>query len=57
MTDEWQQFTFTFCDLRQESWGYRVDFDPSQILTLQFRGNNGIDFEIWIDDLAFFTVE
>jgi hypothetical protein len=55
LTSAWQQFFFPMCSLRQAGWGTQVAFDPSRIISLQFQGKGGCDFELWLDDIAFYT--
>jgi len=57
LDDEWQQISIHFCQLIQPSWALEAEFDSSQILSIQFQGTETSDFEIWVDDLSFFTVQ
>jgi hypothetical protein len=54
VTADWRRFWIQFCELEQVGWGDpQVDFDPGDILSLQFQVNAGEDFsmELWLDYL------
>jgi hypothetical protein len=56
LSDTWQPVWVDFCDLRQDpTWGSHVRFDPSQMLGVQFQGDGGVDFDVWVDDVQFYT--
>ncbi|HTQ04897.1 MAG TPA: hypothetical protein VMI54_13620 [Polyangiaceae bacterium] len=52
---DWQRFTVLFSDLKLESGGNPVptSFDPSRIVSVQFRILPGTTFDFWVDDVAF----
>ena len=55
LTPEWQPFTVLFADLRQAGWGKAVRPPSTQdgAYSIQFQVNQGINFDVCIDDLAF----
>jgi hypothetical protein len=49
----WKQYQVPFTALRQ--WpGGTATWDPTQLLGLQFLVDAGVDFDIWVDDIAFY---
>lgn len=58
LTNEWQTFEIPFCSMFPEGWGGEVaPLDPSELVDLEFFLDAGPDVDLWIDDLAFFTLE
>ncbi len=54
LTDEWQEFSFAFADMKQEPyWGMpRPAIDPARIYQIQWQVKEpGADFDIWVDDV------
>ena len=53
---QWQQFTFTWDQLSQRTWGTDVPFDVTQLFTIEWQllGTPAADpFDFWIDEVAF----
>jgi hypothetical protein len=55
LTTSWQQFSFTWAQLTQQTWGLQV---PSGIAadglySIQFKAGPMTSFDIWIDDIGF----
>ena len=55
MTATWQRFTISFSDLTLEAGGVPAPaaFKPASVLSLQFKFQPGINYEISVDDVAF----
>jgi hypothetical protein len=49
----WKQYNVPFSALRQSSSG-TATWDPSQLLGLQFLVGPNADFDVWVDDVAFY---
>jgi hypothetical protein len=51
----WKRFTVPFASLSLEAGGYPVPtaFDPGTLVSVQFRMQSGLTYELWIDDVAF----
>jgi len=54
-SDEWKEYNINFADLQQEGWGDPVDFDPSDLKSLDWRiqGKTGDNGELYLDDIKF----
>jgi hypothetical protein len=52
LTSEWQEYTVTWAQLTQD-FGTMIAFDAGSLLQLQFKTAGGVDFDYWVDDLAF----
>ncbi len=55
---DWEQHTIFFSEVDQEGWGAAADFDPSQILGINFKMTKPdeatpADFDVWLDELMF----
>ncbi|MEE9384365.1 MAG: hypothetical protein V3V08_13255 [Nannocystaceae bacterium] len=61
LTQEWTQYVVPFAETRQEEgWGAprTAAIDPSKLFGIQFMvATGGVDFDIWIDDVAFACTE
>jgi hypothetical protein len=59
LSDTWTQYTYTWDQLAQPSWGPAKPFDQSKGVSLSFShlsdAGGGPDFDIWLDDLTFTT--
>ncbi|WP_437721117.1 hypothetical protein [Sorangium sp. So ce861] len=58
VTEEWQQFTIAFADLKQGGWGDPAgtdQIDATKLYSIQFQINDAASFDIYIDDLAFYN--
>ena len=54
LTEEWQNFTYRFSDLKQDGFGKPFPaFKPDKIYGLQFEAGTSVAFDFWIDDIAF----
>jgi hypothetical protein len=54
LTTAWQPYTITFAELRQSGWGKAAtSFAPQAVYSIQFQVNQGIDFDLCVDDLSF----
>lgn len=55
VTDEWQPYTVFFEDMEPRGWGQPTTyFDATALHDVQFLlGEEGEDFELWLDDVAF----
>ncbi len=54
LTMDWKPYTIMFADMRQSGWGAAYSaFDVKNVYSLQFQVNQGLDFDLCIDDLAF----
>lgn len=51
----WQRFTVLFSELELEPGGAPAPsaFAPGGLVSVQFRMSSGVDYDLWIDDLAF----
>lgn len=50
---EWETFEFAFCNLTPVGWGEAsARVDPHRLFSLQFRLPNGMDHDVWLDDVA-----
>jgi polyhydroxybutyrate depolymerase len=60
LTGDWQVFEYPFCTMRpQPLWGGAVaPIQPSELIGIQFAlARDGQDYDLWLDDLEFFTAE
>ncbi|WP_438022914.1 CIA30 family protein [Sorangium sp. So ce233] len=58
LTEEWQQFTIPFADLKQGGWGTEATttaIDASKLYSIQFQVGIAPEFDVYIDDLAFYN--
>ncbi|WP_437879097.1 CIA30 family protein [Sorangium sp. So ce513] len=58
LTEEWQQFTIPFADLKQGGWGTPAttdQIDASKLYSIQFQVGKEVEFDVYIDDLAFYN--
>jgi hypothetical protein len=60
LSDVWASYEIPFASLTQEGWGTRVDFEPSQLLDINWGAIDPLTglmaecFDFWIDDVAFY---
>jgi hypothetical protein len=56
---DWKRYTVMFKDLTLEPGGKPVPtaFDPTRLVSVQFRINPGTTFDFWVDDVAFVRPE
>ena len=58
LTEQWQTVEQLFCAFIPEGWGGdHSGLDASDLVTVQFQMQARQNFELWLDDLAFFTME
>ncbi|WP_433927517.1 carbohydrate binding domain-containing protein [Sorangium cellulosum] len=58
LTEEWQQFTIPFADLKQGGWGDvapNPQIDATKLYSIQFQVGTDPEFDVYIDDLAFYN--
>ncbi|WP_437585557.1 hypothetical protein [Sorangium sp. So ce1000] len=55
LTPCWKQYKVPFSALRQSNWGQAFEaIDLTQVWAIQFRFGAGRQFNVWIDDVAFY---
>ena len=56
LSTEWQEYKISFADMAQEGgWGDTVKaFTPGKILSINWSIGPGQNYDLWLDDLAFF---
>ena len=58
LKEQWQTITRPYCAFLPEGWGGAMTaIDPAQLVNVQFKIPPHEDFELWLDDLAFFKAE
>ncbi|WP_437323518.1 hypothetical protein [Sorangium sp. So ce381] len=58
VTEEWQQFTIPFADLKQGGWGDPAgtdQIDATKLYAIQFQIGIAPKFDLYIDDLGFYN--
>ncbi|WP_437522156.1 carbohydrate binding domain-containing protein [Sorangium sp. So ce726] len=58
VTEEWQQFTIPFADLKQGGWGDAAgtdQIDATKLYAIQFQIGIAPKFDLYIDDLGFYN--
>ncbi|MGK3960662.1 carbohydrate binding domain-containing protein [Sorangium sp. So ce118] len=58
LTEEWQQFTIPFVELKQGGWGTPAgteQIDATQLYSIQFQVGVAPEFDVYIDDLGFYN--
>ncbi len=55
LTNAWQTFTVTYADLERPSYALSdgLPFDPSNLMGCQFQVDQGVAFDLWVDDIYF----
>jgi len=53
----WQQYVIPFEELEQAGWGPAVEFDAQFLRSAEWTFPSGVDFDVYIDDVAFFVGE
>ncbi|APR85782.1 Hypothetical protein A7982_11131 [Minicystis rosea] len=53
LTSDWVQITIPFTSLTQEGWGTQEDWNPMQVLSIQFQ-SGAVPFDFWVDDIGFY---
>jgi hypothetical protein len=51
----WRQYDISFSSLTTGGWGLPHQFDPSKLFTMKFSMLPGVKYDIWIDDITFYT--
>jgi hypothetical protein len=54
VTGEWAQYVVPFSDLVQANFGKKAAFDPATVLSVQFDVNQGLTFDISIDEIGLY---
>jgi len=54
LTDEWTQFVVPFAMLEQPEWGNASDFDPANVLSLQWSFDADVTFELQLDEVGLY---
>jgi len=54
LTKDWKRFEVPFAKLTQEGWGKVTEFDLTTLLGVQFLIPPGVDFDVYIDEIAFY---
>lgn len=57
LTDAWQEFTIKFSDMTQAGWAMQKlpAIDAKTLYSVHFQVAQGLPFDIWVDDIAFFN--
>jgi hypothetical protein len=50
----WTQQHIRWADLKQAGWGTPVSFSAAEIIFIEFEFGVGVNFDLYVDDLAFF---
>ncbi|WP_437669148.1 hypothetical protein [Sorangium sp. So ce131] len=55
LTPCWKYYEIPFANLKQTGWGEKFDaVDVTQLWAIQFRFNSKQNFNVWVDDVAFY---
>jgi hypothetical protein len=54
LTDSWKEYRISFEGLSQGGWGVTADFDPATITSVHFDIEQGLTFDVGIDNLGFY---
>lgn len=54
LTDEWQQYVVRWDELEAPTWGVQTTFDPAEVMLIHWQDLTATEFDIWIDELAFY---
>ena len=54
LSSDWQQYQFTWSELRQSGWGAAVSFSAAEIMYIEFAFGVNVNFDLYVDDLSFF---
>lgn len=56
LSDEWTNYQLPFDELTQAGWGTAVGaFLPEELFVLEYQFEPGVDYEMWLDELAFYA--
>jgi expansin (peptidoglycan-binding protein) len=55
LSADWTEVKVAFTDVTQEGFGTEVDFDSSTLLGIAVAAKDPGEYDIWLDDLAFYT--
>ncbi len=55
LREDWTEVKVLFEDLSQEGFGTPADFDPSTVLAIAVAAKDPGSYDIWLDDVRFFT--
>jgi len=54
LSEEWQNFSYRFSDLKQDGFGKAFPaLKPDKLYGIQFEAEATVTFDFWIDDIAF----
>ncbi len=55
--ETWQEYSVALAapPLEQVGWGASTEFNPESVISVQFQAGAGVAFDVWIDDIRFFT--
>jgi len=53
-SDTWQQYALDFSQIQQGAWGQPFPFEADQVMSMQFEAAEGVDFDIWVDEIGFY---
>ena len=56
LTTDWQEFTIAFTAMTQEGWAMQTlpSIDKSKLYYIHFQARPTVNFDIWVDDIAFY---
>ncbi len=57
LSADWQKFTFRFADMKAVNWSKAnlAAIDKAGLYAVHFQASQNTTFDIWIDDISFFT--
>ncbi len=57
LTNDWKQYTFRFADLKTVNWSMQglTAIDKAGLYYMHFQASQNTTFDIWVDDISFFT--
>src|SRR5690606_22626130 len=55
LTEDWRQYVVRWSELQPPTWGIRSAFEPNELVLVQWQFVGPDPFDLWIDDLAFYT--
>jgi hypothetical protein len=55
ITTSWDFFKLPFAEMKQRDFGFKATaIDAAHLYGMQFQAPAGVDFDVWIDDIAFY---
>jgi len=52
--DAYQQYALDFSTIEQGGWGQPFPFAAGEAMSVQFEAAEGVDFDIWVDEIGFY---